>query len=154
MLQLEIFGHHFVIYFYNYLFFFFPKKFSILVYQGYFNVLDDQYNRWITGQISQRYYSQGFRFIIKYGRKYYLMENKIGSLITEIRDQKRKNYVLTRFYKIYENPFFGSSKYNIQVYTDDLPDPIYVLALYALDSIAITKRKNKFISQQNFLNNY
>jgi len=78
------------------------------------------------------------------------MENKIGSLITEIRDQKRKNYILTRFYKIYENPFFGSSKYNIQVYTDDLPDPIYVLALYALDSIAITKRKNKFISQQIF----
>ncbi len=131
MLQLEIFGHHFVIYFVIYLFFIYLS----LVYQAYFNVLDDQLNKWMKGQIYQSYYPQGFRFIIKYAEKYYFMENNINSLITQIRDAKRPNYILTRFY-----PLFGSSKYNIQIYTDDLPDPIYILALSAFNSNIIQRR--------------
>ena len=50
---------------------------------------------------------------------------------------------LQRFSQTYFHPLFGSSKYNIQIYTDDLPDPIYILALYALDS-TIPKRRIKF----------
>jgi hypothetical protein len=94
----------------------------------------------MKGQIFQRYRSQGFQFTIKYGNKSYIMENKISSLITEIRDGKKPSYILTRFYQTYFNPFFGFSKYNIQVHTDDLPDPIYILALYALDSTTIKRR--------------
>jgi hypothetical protein len=52
--------------------------------------------------------SEGFRFTIKYGEKYYSMENKINSLITEIRDAKKANYILTRFYQTYFNLLFGS----------------------------------------------
>lgn len=109
-------------------------KILYLVYQSYINVLDDQLNRWVKGQIYQVNRSEDFRCIIKYGTSSFLMENKFGSLITEIRDQKRQNYVLSRFYQTYFDPYFGLSRYNIQIYTDDLPDPIYILALSALDS--------------------
>jgi len=68
------------------------------------------------------------------------MENKINSLTTEIRDAKRPNYILSRFYQTYFNPLFRSSKYNIQIYTDDLPDSIYILALSALNSNNIKRR--------------
>jgi hypothetical protein len=72
------------------------------------------------------------------------MENKLGSLITEIRNQKRPNILLTKFSQTYFNPLFGSSKYNIEVYGNDLPDPIYILALHALDSTTL-KRRIKFL---------
>lgn len=63
------------------------------------------------------------------------MEHKFGSLMTVIRDQKRQNYILSSFYQTYFNPYLGSSRDNIQIYMDNLPDPIYILALYALDSV-------------------
>ncbi len=141
MLQLETFGHHFVIYIFKFGFYFF-----CLVYQAYLDVFDDQLNRWMKGQIYQSYYPQGFRFTIKYGEKYYFMENNMNSLITQIRDAKRQNYILTRFY-----PLLGSSKYNIQIYTDDLPDPIYILALSAFNS-NIIQRRFTFTTQTNFTN--
>lgn len=72
------------------------------------------------------------------------MENKFNSLITQIYNVNKANYILSRFYENSLNPFFESSKYNIEIYTDDLPDPIYILAVYALDSISI-KRKIRFI---------
>jgi len=145
LLQLETFGHHFVIFVFKFIYFRI-WIFLFLVYQAYFYVLDDQLNKWMKGQIYQSYYPQGFRFTIKYGEKYYFMENNIKSLITQIRDAKRQNYILTRFY-----PLLGSSKYNIQIYTDDLPDPIYILALSAFNLNTI-QRRFTFITQTNFTN--
>jgi hypothetical protein len=104
------------------------------------NILDDHTNKWMSGQIYQHYRPQGFRFTIQYGGRYYTMENKFLSLITEIRDDKRPNYVLTHFYQTNINPIYGTSKYNLKIYTDDLPDPVYILALYALDSNLVRRR--------------
>jgi hypothetical protein len=145
LLQWRTFGHHFVNdLFYDQIFSPFSLIFVCLVYQSYINVLDDQLNRWVKGQIYQLNRSEDFRCIIKYGGTSFIMENKLGSLITEIRDQKRPNYILSRFYETYFDPFFGSSRYNIQIYTDDLPDPLYILALSALDS-RIVQRRVRFI---------
>jgi hypothetical protein len=87
LLQLETFGHHFVIFVFKFIYFQI-WIFFFLVYQAYFYVLDDQLNKWMKGQIYQSYYPQGFRFTMKYGEKYYFMENNIKSLITQIRDAK------------------------------------------------------------------
>lgn len=112
----------------------------ILAYQGYFNVLDDQLNKWINGEIIENSSSDGFKFTIKYGNKLYIMENKFNSLITQIRDAKKPNYILTNFYRNNLNPFINSPMYNIRIYTNDLPDPIYILALYVLDSTFIQRK--------------
>ncbi|CAF3537057.1 unnamed protein product [Rotaria sp. Silwood1] len=117
---------------------------SPYMYQAHINILDVKLNKWMSGQIYQSYSSQGFQFRIEYRRKYYIMENKVDSLITEIRDEKRSNYILTRFYQISNDIIFSSSssssKYKIQVYTNDLPHPLYMLALYAFDSIRLNRR--------------
>ena len=104
------------------------------------NIYDDKLNKWIKGQIYQRYRPQGFRFTIEYNGQYYTMENKIGSLLTDIRNTRRPNIILTKLNPIYFNPLIGSSKYNIQIFTNQLPDPIYIVALYALDSNTIKRR--------------
>jgi hypothetical protein len=136
-----MFGHLFVRF---YLIIFLINRISFLVYQGYFNVFDDQLNEWMIGRISQRSHPQGLTFTIEYEGRVYTMINRIGSSITDIRDSRRSNLILTRFSQTYLDPIFGSSKYKIQIYTDDLPDPIYILALYALDSIK-PKRRIQFI---------
>ncbi|CAF1358469.1 unnamed protein product [Adineta steineri] len=115
---------------------------SPFLYQSYFNVFDDQLNQWMPGQITQRYRPQGFRFTIGYGGHIYTMENKVGSSIIDVKDELRPNYILTRFYQTNLNPLFKSFKYDIQVYRDDLPDPIYILALYALDTVTYQKKYN------------
>ncbi|CAF0835979.1 unnamed protein product [Adineta ricciae] len=109
-------------------------------YQGYFNVLDDELNQWMNGYIFQRYRPQGFRLSIEYGGHVYIMENRLGSLITDIRDEQNPNYLLTRFQQTYIDPLTGSMKYAVKVFTNDLPDPIYMMALYAYDSIASKKK--------------
>ncbi|CAF3025515.1 unnamed protein product [Rotaria socialis] len=113
---------------------------SPLMYQAYMNILDDQLNQWVIGKIYQRYHSGALQFRIDYRGKFYIMENKFGSLITEIRDEKKPDYILTHFYRASSNVMYPSSKYKIQVYKNDLPHPIYILALYALDSITFNKR--------------
>ncbi|CAF1350155.1 unnamed protein product [Adineta steineri] len=115
---------------------------SPFLYQSYFNVFDDQLNQWMPGQITQRYRPQGFRFTIGYGGHIYTMENKVGSSIIDVKDELRPNYILTRFYQTNLNTLFKSFKYDIQVYRDDLPDPIYILALYALDTVTYQKKYN------------
>jgi hypothetical protein len=136
-----MFGHHLVIYL-DYFFIYY--LFIYLVYQSNFNVLDDELNKWVKGQIYQTYRPQGFLFTIQYGGEYYTMENKVGSLVTEIRNKKKTNNILSTFRQTYFHPIFASSKYNIQINTDELPHPIYILALYALDSTKI-RSKVKFI---------
>lgn len=63
--------------------------------------------------------------------------------MTYIRDEKRPTHLLTRFQQTYLDPVTGSLKYNMRVYTNDLPDPIYIMALYALDSMT-SRRRIKF----------
>lgn len=104
------------------------------MYQAYWNIFDDQLNRWMYGQIMQRFTPWGFMYSIEYGGQPYVMENKYGSPVVEIRSKQKPDNVLTRFYRRSMNPRARSSRYNVKIYSNDLPDPFYILALYAYDS--------------------
>lgn len=107
------------------------------------NIFDDKYNKWINGQIFRMNSYQSFKFRLKYNNKFYTMENKYSSSITEIRDENNKNYILSCFYQkqIYENSL--SSKYKIEIYKNDLPDSFHVVALNILDSIKMKTMFNE-----------
>lgn len=77
------------------------------------------------------------------------MENKYGSTITEIRDEKNSNYILTRFYQTSFSQKSPNSKYKIEIYKNDLPHPLYILSLYALDSIKFNNYFFKFLPFRN-----
>jgi len=60
------------------------------------------------------------------------MEQKAFSLTTEIRDEQQPYYIHARI-KMRLTSVVWSNKYDLQVYTDELPDVLYLLALAAYD---------------------
>jgi hypothetical protein len=57
------------------------------------------------------------------------MEQKGFSLTTEIRDEQQPYYILARI----KMKLTWLNRYDLQVYTDELPDMLYFLALAAYD---------------------
>jgi hypothetical protein len=60
------------------------------------------------------------------------MEHKAFTLTSEIRDEQRPDYILARIRKRLAS-YLWSNKYDLQVYTNELPDAIYLLAIAAYD---------------------
>jgi hypothetical protein len=103
-----------------------------IVYDAEIQVYDLLYNQWIPGKISQAFPGYLFRYIIQYANRRLIMEHRVFSLTTEIRDAQQPDYVLARF-RIRLTSVVWSNKYDLQVYTNELPDVIYILALAAYD---------------------
>jgi len=90
------------------------------------------FNQWIPGRISQTFPAYRFRYNIQYANRRLIMEYKAFSLTTEIRDEQQLNYVLARIRQRLSSMLW-SNKYDLEVYTNELPDIIYVLALAVYD---------------------
>ena len=104
----------------------------MIVYDAGIEVYDMLYNQWIPGKISQAYPGYRFRYLIQYGNRRLIMEHKVLSLTTEFRDEQQLNYILARF-RIRLTSIVWSNKYDLQVYTNEFPDVIYLLAIAAYD---------------------
>ena len=59
------------------------------------------------------------------------MEQKFRSPFIDIRDESRSNLLLSRFFPKASQ----SSKYHLQIYTNDLPDPLYILGFSHFNSV-------------------
>lgn len=97
------------------------------------NIYNLQSNEWIRGSI----YQNRYEYTINYADKSYFMRNRVSPLITEIY---QGNSLISRFSMnslslLNENP-----KYNIEIYSDILPDPVHIFALYIFDSLKSKKR--------------
>ena len=100
------------------------------------------FNQWIPGKISQAFPGYHFRYIIQYANRRIIMERKAISLTTEFRDEQQPNYLLARM-RLRPVSLIWTNKYDLQVYTNDLPDVIFMLALIAYDyDNSATKRLN------------
>lgn len=101
------------------------------------------FNQWIFGKITQAFPAYRFRYYIQYGNRRLIAEHKVLSLTTEIRDEQQPNYILARIRKRLSS-FLWSNKYDLEVYTNELPDLIYLLTIVATDynnNIAKTQSK-------------
>ncbi len=105
----------------------------MIVYDAGIEVYDMLYNQWIPGKISQAFPGYRFRYLIQYGNRRLIMEHKALSLTTEFRDEQQPNYILAQF-RMRLISVVWSNKYDLQVYTNEFPDAIYLLALAAYDS--------------------
>lgn len=94
-------------------------------------IYDDQYDQWFQGSIIEQIKSQQIEFQLEYLNKYYRMEIKPLTFIIEIRQLNRTNLLLSRFVpqiKFNQEQIHQSLKYQIEIYTNRLPDPFYFLA--------------------------
>jgi hypothetical protein len=104
----------------------------LIVYDAEIQVYDTVLNQWIPGRISQAFPTYRFRYYIQYGNRRLIMEHIAFSLTTEIRDERQPNFILARMSKRLVS-IIWSNKYDLQVYTNELPDTIYLLAIAAYD---------------------
>ncbi len=104
----------------------------MIVYDAEIQVYDNVFNQWIPGKISQAFPTYRFRYHIQYGNRRLIMEHKAFLLTTEIRDEQQPNFILARMRKRLVS-YIWSNKYDLQVYTNELPDTIYLLAIAAYD---------------------
>ena len=95
-------------------------------------IYDLLYNQWITGRISQVYPSYRFRYTIQYANRRLVLEQRGLTYTIEIRDELQPNYVLARVHTRLSSLIL-SNRYDLQVYTNELPDTVYILALAAYD---------------------
>ena len=105
---------------------------SFAVYDAEIRVFDTVLNQWITGRITQSFPGYRFRYDVRYINRRLTMDHQGISLTAEIRDTQQPDYVLARVRQRLESVLW-SNRYDLQVYTNDLPDVIYILALSAYD---------------------
>jgi hypothetical protein len=65
------------------------------------------------------------------------MEQKAFSFTSQIRDEQQPYYILARI----KMKLAWPNRYDLQVYTDDLPDVLYLLALAAYDYNKVGKTR-------------
>lgn len=98
------------------------------------NIYNLQSNEWIRGSIHQNRYE----FSINYGDKSYYMKNRVSPSITEIY---QGNSLISRFSMNSWSLSNENPKYNIEIYSNILPDPVHFFALYIFD---LSKSKKRF----------
>ncbi|CAF1075586.1 unnamed protein product [Rotaria sordida] len=108
------------------------NNWSPWLYDAEIQVFDTIFNQWIPGRITQAFPNYSFRYIIQYANRHLIMEHNIFSLTTEIRNEQPPNYILARM-RLRLSSIILPNKYDLQVYTNELPDVIYFLALAAYD---------------------
>ncbi|CAF2549784.1 unnamed protein product [Rotaria sp. Silwood2] len=102
------------------------------LYDAEIQVFDIMFNQWNFGRITQAFPTYTFRYIIQYANQRLIMEHQAFSLTTEIRNEQPPNDVLARI-RTKLSSFILPNKYDLEIYTNELPDVIYLLALVAYD---------------------
>ena len=99
------------------------------------------FNQWIAGRISQNFPNYRLRYNIQYANRRLILNKNLFSLIYEIRDEQWPNNVLARIKKRLSS-IIWSNKYGLDVYTNELPDVIYLLSIFAFDYSDTSRKRS------------
>lgn len=116
------------------------NKITWLLYEGTVEILDTQSQQWSTGKISQNLKLLSHKSTIEWNGRRLLMEHSIASLTTRFSDENQNGQSLAE----YTVPLLSvwANKYNLKVYSNDIPDAIYIFGLTVRDYLG-TQRKRK-----------
>ena len=117
------------------------NTFTWLLYEGTFEILDTQSQQWRTGKISQNLKLFNHKSTIEWNGRRLLMEHSIASLTTRFSDEDRNGQMLAE-YKVSLSSVLWATKYTLKVYSNEIPDAIYIFGLTVRDYIT-TKQRSK-----------
>jgi hypothetical protein len=104
------------------------KRVFSFMYKASISVLDSRSNRWINGTIKQNMRLLGSKYTIEWNGEKVSMKTKVGlSMAIEFHDEKNKNRLGVLRRRL--SSVLLASKYDLAVFTDKLPDAIYLLTL-------------------------
>jgi hypothetical protein len=107
-------------------------KWHSLVYQATLEITNTDSQRPIRGTIIQNLQLLGVKYTISWNEMTITMDNELASLTTRFYDEDANGIMMAQFEKKLES-FIFANQYNMEVYSDDVPDAIYLLSLAAKD---------------------
>jgi hypothetical protein len=115
------------------------REFSFM-YKATISILDSGSNRWINGTIKQNMKLIGSKYTIEWNGERVSMKTKVGTMSIEFFDEKNKNRlaVLRRRF----SSVLLASKYDFAVFSNKIPDAIYLLTL-AVHEYQFSKKGTK-----------
>jgi len=109
---------------------------NILTYKAEIALLDSQTNQWINGLIQQNFQLIGTLCNIDWNGYHITMENDIASLTSKFRDT---NGQLLAQFRLRPATIFVANKYDLQIFSNQYPDQLYLLGLAAREQIRSSK---------------
>jgi hypothetical protein len=100
-------------------------------YKAKISILDSRYNRWINGTIKRNIRIFGSKYTIEWNGEHLSMKTKFGTQSAEFHDEKNKNR-LAEFRKRFSSILLPN-KYDFTVYSDKIPDAVYLLTIAVHD---------------------
>ncbi|CAF5109143.1 unnamed protein product, partial [Rotaria sp. Silwood1] len=107
-------------------------SFSIFkVKQAKFSILTLSSNQWINGTIENSFPKFHNEYIIKWNEQNILMKTKFLSTLTIFRYENHSEILATLKKRVFSS--FWRNKYDLQIFSDDLPNVFYFLLLTITD---------------------
>ncbi|CAF3945637.1 unnamed protein product, partial [Adineta steineri] len=93
-----------------------------------FTILNSTSNEWISGRIIRPISFLGAKYFIKWDKYNILMKTKFGSFLTTTFEYENHSSILAKSKKRISS-LFGTAKYDLQIFSNDLPDIIYFIGV-------------------------
>lgn len=95
----------------------------------HFSLLDDKTGQWITGSMKGHFtLTKHFKYTIELNGKKILLEKDLLSPHATFRDESQGDLLLARYQREFFSPITATT-YGAQIFSNDLPDGLYLLAL-------------------------
>ncbi len=100
-------------------------------FEANFSIFDSSSDQWINGKIERMYRTLAKKYIIKWNRQSIFMETKLFSSTTTFEHEYHSGVLA----KIQKRSFslMQPNRYDLQIFSDDLPAAFYFLALAVKD---------------------
>lgn len=112
---------------------------TLLLYKGTLQLLDSKSRTWINGTINQKLKLLNHKSIIEWNGRQFVMKHNFPSFTTRFFDEKKGNQLLAEYQKHVISSVVAN-KYTMRVFTDELPDSIFLLCLTVRDYILASKK--------------
>jgi len=110
---------------------------NFLTYKAEISILDSQTNQWINGLVEQNLQFIGTSCNINWNGNSITMENDIASFTSKFRNT---NGQLLAQFRLRPASIFVTNKYDMQIFSNQYPDQLYLLALAAREQIRSAKK--------------
>jgi len=107
------------------------------VYKAEISALDPQSNQWINGVIEQKFQLLGNSFNIDWNGHRITMTSEVGSFTSKFQDT---NGQLLAQFRLRPSSIFWTKKYDMQIFSNQYPEQIYLLGLAAYDRSTSSKK--------------
>ena len=114
---------------------------TLFLYEGTIEILDSQSQQWTTGTISQNLKFLNHRSTIEWNGRKISMEHSIASLTTRFFDENQNGQLVAE-YVVSLSSLVWANKYTMKIYSNNIPDAIFMLGLSVRDFI-ITQHRSK-----------